>query len=102
MPVVSGFLRLVTHPKIFTPPSTSAQAVDFVDWLLESPQVRLLETAQEWPSFRKLVLENQLSANHIPDAWLAALSLQLSVPFVTFDKGFRRLLPRRLLVLLPA
>jgi hypothetical protein len=31
---------------------------------------------------------------------LAALSLSFSEPLVTFDKGFRQLLPRSLLVLL--
>ena len=101
MPVVSGFLRLVTHPKVFSEPSSSAQAVDFVDWLLEEPSVVLHSNASEWPAFRQLLLDKHLSANHVPDAWLAALSLSLSEPFATFDKGFRQLLPRSLLVLLP-
>jgi uncharacterized protein len=102
MQVVSGFVRLVTHAKIFIHPSTTAQAVDFIDWLLEDPQVRLLGHTCEWTSFRTLLLDKQLSANHVPDAYLAALSISLSEPFVTFDKGFRQLLPRSLLVLLPA
>jgi uncharacterized protein len=73
MQVISGFLRLV----------------------------RLLGQTSEWASFRALLLDKQLSANHVPDAHLAALSISLSEPFVTFDKGFRQLLPRSLLVLLP-
>ncbi len=101
MPVVSGFLRLVTHPKVFSEPSSSAQAVDFVDWLLEDGNVVLHGSASEWPAFRQLMLDKQLAANHVSDAWLAALSLSLSEPFATFDKGFRQLLPRSLLVLLP-
>ncbi|WP_332775577.1 TA system VapC family ribonuclease toxin [Polaromonas sp.] len=102
MQVISGFLRLVTNTKIFPTPSPCTQAVDFVDWLLEDTHVRLLGQTSEWAHFRGLVLEKQLTANHVPDAWLAALSLSLSEPFVTFDKGFRQLLPRSLLVLLPA
>jgi uncharacterized protein len=102
MQVISGFLRLVTHTKIFLNPSASQQAVDFVDWLLENSHVRLLGQTSEWNSFRSLILDKQLSANQVPDAHLAALSLSLSEPFVTFDKGFRQLLPRSLLVLLPA
>lgn len=100
MLVISGFLRLVTNAKIFPTPSSPLQAVDFVDWLLEDKQVRLLGLASEWAAFRGLVLEKQLSANAVPDAHLAALSLSLSEPFVTFDKGFRQLLPRSLLVVL--
>jgi uncharacterized protein len=102
MQVISGFLRLVTNAKIFLNPSAGHQAVDFVDWLLENEHVRLLGQTSEWTSFRSLVLDKQLSANQVPDAHLAALSLSLSEPFVTFDKGFRQLLPRSLLVLLPA
>jgi uncharacterized protein len=102
MQVISGFLRLVTNAKIFPAPSSPVQAVDFVDWLLADKQVRLLGPTSEWAAFRGLVLEKQLSANAMPDAHLAALSLSLSEPFVTFDKGFRQLLPRALLVVLAA
>jgi uncharacterized protein len=102
MQVISGFLRLVTNAKIFLNPSTSLQAVDFVDWMLEDAQVRLLVQTSEWTNFRSLVLDKKLSANQVPDAHLAALSVSLSEPFVTFDKGFRQLLPRSLLVLLPS
>jgi uncharacterized protein len=101
MQVISAFLRLVTNTKIFLQPSSPEKAVDFIDWLLEDPQVRLLEQSSEWQSFRTLVIEKKLSANAIPDAHLAALAISMSEPFVTFDKDFRQLLPRSLLTLLP-
>ena len=100
MPVIGGFIRLATNPRVFLQPSSAASAVDFVDWLLENDRVALHGGASEWPAFRRIVLERQLAANAVPDAWLAALSLGWSEPFVTFDKGFRKLLPRNLLVLL--
>ena len=102
MQVISGFLRLATHNKIFANPASAAQAVDFVDWLLEDAHVHVPGPVSEWTDFRNLVLKKQLSANQIPDAHLAALSINLSAPFVTFDKGFRQLLPPSLLVLLNA
>jgi uncharacterized protein len=98
----SGFLRLLTHARIFLNPSKCEQAVDFVDWMLEDAQVRLLVQTSEWTNFRSWVLDKKLSANQVSDPHLAALSLSLSEPFVTFDKSFRQLLPRSLLVLLPA
>lgn len=64
--------------------------------------LRFRETSgqtSEWDSFRSLVIDKQLSANSVPDAHLAALSLSVSEPFVTFDKGFRQLLPGSLMVL---
>lgn len=71
-----------------------------MDWLLESPFVKLAGDAAEWPLFRGLVLDKNLTAGHVPDAWLAALAISTSEPFVTFDKGFRQLVPRSLLALL--
>lgn len=98
--VICSFLRLVTQPKIFPTPTPIEHAVDFMDWLLEDPKVKLTETGSEWKNMRSLVLNKQLSANQIPDAQLAAISISLSEPFVTFDKGFRHLLPPSLLVIL--
>ena len=100
MPAISGFLRLVTHPKVFEKPSTPDHAVGFIDWLLEDSNTRLLGQTTEWQHFRTLILSQKLQANHVPDAWLASLALSLGEPFVTFDKGFRQLLPKSLLVLL--
>ena len=102
MQVVSGFIRLVTNIRIFPLASSSAQAVEFVDWLLADPKVQLLGSSSEWSALRQLIVDKTLLANHIPDAWLASLAISLSEPFVTFDKGFRQLLPRSLLVLLSA
>lgn len=100
MPVISGFLRLVTSPKVFADPSSSAQAVNFIDWLLEDPNTRLVGQTTEWQHLRSLILSQKLHSNDIPDAWLASLALSLGEPFVTFDKGFHRLLPKSLLVML--
>ena len=100
--VISSFLRLVTQPKIFPTPTPIERAVDFIDWLLLDPKVKLASAGAEWENMRKLVLKKQLSGNQIPDAQLAAVSIALSEPFVTFDKGFRQLLPPSLLVVLRA
>lgn len=102
MQAVAGFMRLVTNKRIFAVATPAAQAVEFVDWLLSDPKVQLINAANEWPVMRQLVVDKQLTDNHIPGAWLASLAISLSEPFVTFDKGFRQLLPRSLLVLLPA
>ena len=100
--VISSFLRLVTQPKIFPTPTPIERAVDFIDWLLENPKAKLANAGTEWKDMRGLVLTKQLSANQIPDAQLAAMPISLSEPFVTFDKGFRQLLPPSLLVVLRA
>lgn len=102
MPVVAGFVRLVTNSRVFKTPTTPSDALACIKKLLEYPGVRWAHQSAEWDSFQALVSDKNLAGNDIPDAWLAALAISMSEPFVTFDKGFRRLLPRSLLVLLPS
>jgi hypothetical protein len=92
--VVASFLRLVTHPKIFVQPTPVADAVGFVDALLAVPGVEMPALGAEWPILRQLCREKKLSANDIPDAWLAAAVIRLGEHLVTFDAGLRKLLRR--------
>ena len=92
--VVASCLRLVTHPKVFVAPTPIADAVGFVDALMSLPGVRMPEIGAEWPRLRELCIEKKLSANDVPDAWLAAAVRELGDHLVTFDTGFRRLLGR--------
>lgn len=92
--VVASFLRLVTHPKIFIQPTPMADAVAFVDALLAVPGVDLPVLGEEWPVLRRLCLDKHLTANDVPDAWLAAAVIQLGEHLVTFDADFRKLLGR--------
>lgn len=93
--VVASFLRLVTHPKIFIAPTPINDAVVFVDALLAVPGVDMPAVGAEWPLLRQLCLDKQLMANHLPDAWLAAVVMQLGEHLVTFDAGFKKLLRSR-------
>ena len=92
--VIASFLRLVTHPKIFVEPTPIEDAIGFIDALLVVPGVEMPPLNAEWPIFRQLCIEKQLSANAIPDAWLAAAVIQRGEHLVTFDAGFKRLLKR--------
>ena len=92
--VVAGFLRLVTNSKIFKHPTPVEEAVGFVDALLAVPGVELASLGAEWPMLRQLCIEQNLTANDVPDAWLAAAVIQLGEHLVTFDTDFRRLLRR--------
>lgn len=100
--VIASFLRLVSSPRIFVEPSPIADAVDFVDALLALPGVQLAPLGAEWPKLRQLCLDRQLAGNQLPDAWLAAAVEHLGEHLVSFDKDFRRLLPRGRFTLLAA
>lgn len=98
--VASGFVRLVTHPKVFREPTPTAAALDFIHAILDAPGVYLPALGQEWPEVERLCAQQELTGNAIPDAWIAAAAQHHHLHLVTFDKGFRRLLkPSRVTVL---
>lgn len=92
--VVASFLRLVTNPKIFVQPTPIEDAIGFLDALMAVPGIEMPRLSAEWPIFRQLCIEKQLSANDIPDAWLAAAVIQVGEHLVTFDTDFKKLLRR--------
>ena len=100
--VVASFLRLVTSPRIFKVPASIDAALQFVDALLEQPGVHRADLGPEWPTLRQLCLDKQLTGNDLPDAWLAAATLQLGEHLATFDTDFKKLLPRSKLTVLVA
>ena len=93
--VVASFLRLVSNAKIFVRPTPVEDAMNFLDALLAVPGVDMPYLGAEWPIMRQLCIERKLSANGIPDAWLAAAVTHLGEHLVTFDSGFKKLLGRR-------
>lgn len=100
--VVASFLRLVTNAKIFVKPTPVEEAVGFIDALLTMPGVEMPSLGVEWPLLRQLCLTKKLTANDIPDAWLAASVVQLGEHLVTFDADFKKLLIRTQVTVLAA
>ena len=98
--VVVGFLRLVTNSRVFAHPDSVADAIAFIDAILESPGVELSARADEWPLLRGKLLALALLGNCVPDAWIAAAVEAISEHLVTFDRDFKRLLPAGSLTLL--
>jgi uncharacterized protein len=100
--VVSGFLRIVTHPKIFNTPSTIAAATSHIDALLALQNVALLDVQPRWSDFKQLCNDKSLMGNTIPDGWIAAAVTAANAHLVTFDRDFRKLLRRSQVTVLQA
>ncbi len=98
--VIASVLRLVTSAKIFVQPTPIADAVAFVDAILAMPGVELAPLGTEWPKLRQLCLDRQLNGNDLPDAWLAAAVEHQAEHLVSFDREFKKLLPRSRFTLL--
>lgn len=98
--VVSGFLRVVTHPGTAKHPLAKGEAMAFVDTLRGSPDATMIEpTEDHLERFLALVKSPGVHHNVIPDAYLAALALERDLEFVTFDRGFTRFSGLRLRLL---
>mgnify|MGYP003409618314 FL=1 len=70
--VVTAFLRLVTNNRVFTNPDTMADAIAFLDAVVDSPDVELGVCGAEWPALRTTLLRLALKGNLVTDAWIAA------------------------------
>lgn len=89
--VLSGFLQVVTHPKIFEIPASLSSAMLFVEQLRSAPNaICIAPGSKHWSIFVNCLRDIDATGNHIPDAYHAALALEWHCMWVTMDKGFRR------------
>jgi len=73
-PCVHEFLAIVTHPRIYSPPTPLAEAIDQIEAWLESPGLMLLkETEGYWLKFRNTIETGRIVGGQIHDARIAAL-----------------------------
>lgn len=89
--VLSGFVRIVTNPRVADPPAPTAVALDFVRWLIEAPAAHWLPSGSStWDRFAALADDRAVRGNLVPDAYLAALCISNGVRLATADRGFAR------------
>lgn len=73
-PCLHEFLAIVTHPRIYQPPTPLPAAVDQVGAWLESPTVVLLaESAGYWTILGATLTAGQVTGPQVHDARVAAL-----------------------------
>lgn len=89
--VLSGFLRVATHPRIFSPPSTLEAALRFVQEIKALPNcVEIQPGPRHWEIFLRLCESANAKGNLIPDAYLAALAIESGSEWITTDHGYGR------------
>ena len=73
-PCIHEFLAVVTHPRIYNPPTPLAVALDAVDAWLLAPTLQLLAEADDyWPQLRGLAAAGKIVGPQIHNARIAAL-----------------------------
>jgi uncharacterized protein len=91
-PCVHEFLAIVTHPRVFDPPTPLDTARDTVGGWIESPQLVLLaETAGYWDQLSALLGAGRVVGPRVHDARIAALCLAHGVRELwSADRDFGR------------
>ena len=99
--VLSGVLRVLTHPRVFHPPTPNEAATAFVDALLAQPACVALRPGNgHWRIFRGLTETLRLAGNRVPDGYHAALAIEHGCEWITLDRGFTAYSGLRLINLL--
>ncbi len=89
--VLSGFLRVVTHPRVFRPPSLLDQALSFAREVRDQPNcVPAHPGPRHWDIFERLCRAAGAKGNLVPDAYLAALAIESGSEWITTDRDFAR------------
>ena len=91
-PCLHEFLAIVTHPRIYRPPTPLAVALDQVAAWLEAPTLTVLaESEGYWESFRTIAATAQVEGPQVHDARVAALCRHHGVRELwTADRDFSR------------
>ncbi len=96
--VLSSFLRISTHHRVFAEPSAVHEALKFCAALLAAPAaVSVRPGARHWQIFVDLVTSYRPRGNEVPKTYLAALALENGATWVSSDRGFARFAGLRLL-----
>ena len=89
--VLSGFLRIVTSPRIFLRPSPLEAAFQFVHEVRDRPNCVLVAPGERhWTIFEQLCRECRARGNLIPDAYHAALAIESGSEWITTDRDYAR------------
>jgi toxin-antitoxin system PIN domain toxin len=89
--VLSGFVRVVTHPRVFRDPSPLEVALAFVSEIRDRPHRIPVEPGERhWNIFTGLCRTGNARGNLVADAYLAALAIESGAEWITTDRDYGR------------
>jgi hypothetical protein len=90
-PSLLAFLRLVTNPRMYSPPATAADAWQRIeDWLARPAAWVPVPGSRHQQVLGGIVRECRPTGNLVPDAHLAALALEHGLTVVSTDTDFAK------------
>ena len=88
---LGAVVRIVTHPRIFVPPTPLEEALAFANLLVEQPHCQAIQPGpRHWGIFCGLCRRARASGNLVPDAWFAALAIESGCEWITLDRDYAR------------
>lgn len=89
--VVLGFVRIVTHPRVFPRPMSAEDALGRVEEWLALPQIHIIHPSPKHFSIWSSLLRRAGTAGNLTtDAHLAALAIERGLILQTTDADFAR------------
>ncbi|UYM04189.1 type II toxin-antitoxin system VapC family toxin [Solicola gregarius] len=89
--VLAGFVRVVTHRRVFDPPTPLPVALEFASRLRAHPGCVPIEPGRRhWEVFAGLCQQSDARGNLITDAQLAATAIESGCELVSSDRDFAR------------
>jgi uncharacterized protein len=89
--VSSGFIRLMTHPRVLREPLEVAEAIRHVRSWLDQPSLVVLEPGKLFSDrFFRFLNELGTAGNLTTDAYLAALAVEHQAELLSADTEFHR------------
>lgn len=89
--VLASLTRVVTNPRIYSRPTTTASVLAFAEALRSRRNcVSIVPGDRHWEIFSGLCLRARIRGNLVTDAYLAALAIESGCEFITTDRDFAR------------
>jgi toxin-antitoxin system PIN domain toxin len=89
--VLSGVVRVLTHPRVFAPATPADRAFAFADALRAQPNAVLVTPGpRHWEIFEHLCQVADAKGNLAADAYHAALAVEQGCEWITTDRDYSR------------
>jgi uncharacterized protein len=89
--VWASFLRIVTHPRVFDPPSSVPEAFGFIDATRAQPTFLSADPGpRHLTLLRRLCDEADVRGDLVPDAVIGALAVESGCTVASLDRDFAR------------
>ncbi len=89
---ITEFMRVVTHRRVFNPPSTVAQAANFIETVVASPSCEVVRPGMEFMTWLLAIArETDSHGNLMFDAQIVAVCREHGIDrIMTNDRDFER------------